>query len=230
MYKFHTIQGGKCMNVKLQGRAIVKIVMFITFFIGYKTFTQEESNTPPSLLTSSTQAIQDGLAPDENKIIEKISQVTLAHKPIEHNNTKNGPAKSKASSQASNISEGKKKLPVIAITKTLFVNGRFNEIDVIVTDAKDKQFKFMIKSGQEKEMYHQPKGLKKVVCSEALAANTTLNQADLDTYSAFVFNSDKVEKYHFINIAQQTAALNIARTMKKNDLFLEIGQQTLYHP
>jgi len=127
--------------------------------------------------------------------------------------------------------ENKQNNRLIPIETTLFVNGRVNNIMLIITDNKNQQYKITIKSGDQYECHHKSQQLKKVVCYEIQAANTTLTQNDLNSYAAFVFNADqKLEKYHFINIKHKDAALNKARDLKNETLFTEISEQTVYNP
>ena len=115
----------------------------------------------------------------------------------------------------------KTKPTALPIKSTLFVNGRFNKIELIFTDHKNKQFSKHIQPGNDYEYHHEPLHIKKVVCREKLAANTTLSSTDLQTYAAFAFNVDKVEKYHFINVRQQEAALKWVRNNDyKNETLL----------
>lgn len=127
-------------------------------------------------------------------------------------------------------SEVKANSKLIPIEESFFVNGRVNDILLIITDHKNNQFQRIIKSGDNYGCTHKPLELKKVVCYEKLAVNTTLSKTDLDTYAVFLFNTDKVEKYHFINIRQKNEALNRARDLKNEALFNEISDQTIYNP
>lgn len=122
------------------------------------------------------------------------------------------------------------KTKTIPIEKTLFVNGRVNDVLLVVTDHKNKQFQVPIKIGAQYGCIHKPLELKKVVCYEKLAVNTTLSKTDLDMYAVFVFNAEKLEKFNFINIRQKEAALKLARSLKNETLFNEISEQTVYNP
>ncbi len=123
------------------------------------------------------------------------------------------------------------KAKLIPFKTTLFVNGRVNNILLVITDEKNKQFQINIRAGSHYECGHKAQSLKKVVCHEISAPSTTLSQADLNTYAAFVFNTDqKLEKYHFISIKQKNVALKHARESKNETLFHEISDQPIYHP
>ena len=128
--------------------------------------------------------------------------------------------------------ETKKTTPKTVPSKTtLFVNGRVNSILLVITNDKNQQFKVTIKAGGQYECGHAAQSLKKIVCYEMLTPNTTLSQSDLNTYLAFVFNTDqKLEKYHFINIKQKHAALKRASALKNETLFHEISEQNIYYP
>ena len=127
----------------------------------------------------------------------------------------------KANSQA--------KPTILPIKKTLFVNGRFNEIELIITNQNNKQHVKYITPGNIYE-YHD--GAKKVVCCEKFTTNITLTPADLQTYTAFVFNADKLEKYHFINIRGKDRALQYVRDNdpKNETLLNELSSQSIYNP
>ncbi len=120
----------------------------------------------------------------------------------------------------------------LPIKTTLFFNGRANTIHLVITDDKNKQIPMDIQAGSDGQYHHKPLNLKKIVCREIQAANTTINKADLDIYAVFAFNFDKVEKYHFINIHQQDTALDWVRKHEpKNEaLFNEISGQSVYNP
>lgn len=117
----------------------------------------------------------------------------------------------------------------IPLKTTLFVNGRVNQILLVITDEKNKQSKITIKAGMHYSLSHKPQSIKKVVCYELQAPNTNLSQTDLNNYTVFVFNADqKLEKYHFISVLQKTHAIKRARKAKDEKLALEIEEQNIY--
>jgi len=118
----------------------------------------------------------------------------------------------------------------IPIYKTIFVNGRVNPVQLIITDSKNKDSYLSVGAGREHAFTHQSQQLKKVICSEKLAPKVTLSQTDLNTYAAFVFNIARLEKYHFISEQQKVAALKHARDTKNKSLFDEISEKTIYNP
>lgn len=118
-----------------------------------------------------------------------------------------------------------------AIKTIIFANCRVNEIMLVITDNKNKQSQVTIKMGHELTYHHEAGSIQKVVCYEKLTPNTTVNKSDLDNHSVIVFNDNQhTEKYHFITIAHQTAALKHARMTKDTDAFDKIGTQTIYRP
>lgn len=145
--------------------------------------------------------------------------------------------KPKLESKSKSIKEKKETKEIKAVSKnlpfktTLFVNGRVNDILLVITDQKNKSHSISIKAGSHYSCGHPAQYLKKVMCYEISAPNTTLNQADLNTYSVFVFNTDqKLEKYHFINIQQKNNSLKQARESRNEALFLEVCEHNIYNP
>lgn len=144
---------------------------------------------------------------------------------------------SKSESKPKVVKEKKENKDTKAVSKnvpfktTLFVNGRVNDVLLIITDQKNKSHSISIKAGSQYSCGHPVQYLKKVVCYEISAPNTTLSQADLNTYAVFVFNTDqKLEKYHFINIQQKNASLKQAQESRNETLFLEVCEHNIYNP
>ena len=119
---------------------------------------------------------------------------------------------------------------VLPLKKTLFVNARVNEIIIVITNHKNKQFQVSIKMGDHYTYHHNYPPLK-IVCHEKLTPKTSLTKADLETYAAFVFNDNqKTDKYHYISIHEKNKALKRARQSGDISLFNDVCEETIYNP
>ena len=195
-----------------------KIIIVTLFLIGFQTFLmygQDSQETPTTEIKVESK--------DKESKTEDHSKPTTKPKTADNKAKLDAKAKVEAATKAII-----KQLPS---KTTLFVNGRVNNILLVITDDKNKQFKIYVKAGTHYECGHKAQSLKKVVCYEIHTPNTTLSQADLNNYSAFVFNTDqKLEKHHFISIKQKNHALKHARETHNKTLFDEISEQTIYNP
>lgn len=120
----------------------------------------------------------------------------------------------------------------LPIRTTFFVNGKINDILIKITYGKNLVKEAMIKMGNKFTYHHKEKDLKKVSCFNTIYNEkpVTITESDLNTYSVFVFNADKIEKYHFIDTQHKERALKIARHPYNEKLYHEIEEMTLYQP
>jgi len=115
------------------------------------------------------------------------------------------------------------------IVEKLFVNGRINPIILVITDLKNNVSQLTIPCGQRRNIFHEEKQLKQVVCHEKYSSPLTLTTSHLNTYAAFVFNTDgKLERYHFINVKDKNRALDQARWNQDVQAFNKVDEQTIY--
>ncbi|MDP3788607.1 MAG: hypothetical protein Q8Q60_04830 [Candidatus Chromulinivorax sp.] len=202
-------------TVKL--RRTVTIIKICTLAIGLQAM----------LLYADSQPEADVKAQDS----QQNSDTTTPKTPMPVEKVKVDDSKAKAIAAADKKALEDKKAKLNPIKTTLFVNGRVNDIVLVITDDKNKQFKIQIKAGMHYSCGHKPQALKKVVCHEINTPSVTLSQSDLNGHSVFVFNTDqKLEKYNFITIQQKNLALKHARESKNETLFHEISDQPVYHP
>lgn len=206
---------GNFVQLIQKGGIMKKVIQLLTLIFGFQAIilssqSNSDSDTTAETIDTTTQSDQKSKDDTQDVVIQKSKD------------TKN--IKPKV--------ETKKVTPKAVPSKTtLFVNGRINSILLVITNDKNQQFKITIRGGSQYECHHAAQSLKKIVCYEMLTPNTTLSQSDLNTYLAFVFNTDqKLEKYHFINIKQKHAALKRANALKNETLFHEISEQNIYYP
>jgi hypothetical protein len=201
------------------------IVKICTLVIGMQAILlYAEFETEADIKTQDTSQDSDMVTQDAKS--QEKSKSTVKPK-VDNNQIKaDAQAKKDAKSKADAA-----KAKLIPFKTTLFVNGRVNNILLVITDDKNKQFKIHIKAGTHYSCGHKAQSLKKAVCYEINTTNTTLSQADLNAYSVFVFNTDqKLEKYNFISIKEKNIALKHARMTKNEKLFHEISDQPIYNP
>jgi hypothetical protein len=118
---------------------------------------------------------------------------------------------------------------LIPIQKAIFHNARVNEIILIITNHKNKQFSIPVKMGQHYTYFYTYPAIK-VVCHEKLTPPTPLSKTDLLTYTAFVFNDNqKTDKYHHISIHEKNKALKLARQSGDISLFNDVCEETIYN-
>jgi len=153
----------------------------------------------------------------------------------DENFIKNRPAIKKTDAiKAQEKNSSSKKKPITAadlihIQETVFVNSRVNNIVLKIIDKKNKEYLFSIHMGTEFTIHHEPESLKQAICLEPGVPETITSQADLKTYSVFVYNTDqKTEKYNFITIQQKINFLQMVRKLKEDELFQEIDNLTIY--
>jgi len=196
-----------------------KIIIVTLFLIGFQTFLMYgESNQEASTATEINTENKD-----ENSKIEDKAKVS-AEKKVDD--------KKKTTTEKPKI-EKKQKSNKIPVETTIFVNGRVNPIKLIITNHKNQHFVINLGMGKHFTYHnrHLPDHLQKVICSEAHSADVTLSKADLETYAVFLFNeTQKTEKFHFINSHHESMALKRARDHHNQTLFDEISQQTVYNP
>jgi hypothetical protein len=118
---------------------------------------------------------------------------------------------------------------IAPLQKTIFTNARVNEIILVITNHKNKQFQIPIKMGHSYTYYYTRPAIK-IICHEKLTPKTTLNKADLETYTAFIFNDNqKTDKYHHISIHDKNKALKHARLSGDIGLFNDVCEETIYN-
>lgn len=126
----------------------------------------------------------------------------------------------------------KKYSKALPIRTTFFVNGKINDILIKITYGKNQVKEAIIKMGHKFTYHHKEKDLKKVSCFNTIHNEKpiTITESDLNTYSVFVFNADKVEKYHFFDMQHKERALKQAQYPYNEKLYNEIEEMTLYQP
>lgn len=152
--------------------------------------------------------------------------------PIIAEAAKNIISKNLASKVAAQVkTESKPASKFFPIIQTKFVNGRVNDVVLVLTLSNNTLRTKIIKMGHHYTYNHEkPNQIKKVVCHEIFAQPSNLSQSDLTSYAAFVFNTDqKLEKYNFITNQEKDLALKRARDSKNEPLLSEIREQTVYH-
>lgn len=131
-----------------------------------------------------------------------------------------------------NASDHDKKIVKIApIRTTFFINNKVNDIIIKITYGKNQVKEALIKMGHKFTYHHKEKDLKKVYCTNSIhnEKGTTITESDLHNYAVFVFNTDKIEKFHFIDLKHKEIALKHARNPYNKKLYNEIEEMSIYY-
>ncbi|MBP6869372.1 hypothetical protein KBC04_00595 [Candidatus Babeliales bacterium] len=118
------------------------------------------------------------------------------------------------------------------IKTTYFINGRVNDIIIRVIYGKNQPLEKIIAIGHTFTYHHKPNDLKKVTCSNIIQNEkpVTITESDLKNHAVFVFNTDKIEKYHFKDAKHKEIALKHADHNHNEKFYKEIEELTMYNP